>query len=268
MPDTYRSIRALLSSKNPSEIQKGLRLIAIEITKIGSTEARPLFEMVTSLFYVDTLDHPELVPAVDEAINLAASFGAWVIPILIDDLDAGDIKAQWAIANVLGRIGAVAIDPMLKAYQSAGDPTLRAFILYALGKIRSPQIAKAAPTACEAAQSRELELRDTATRALGKFVESIPPATLPGEMKQQLMKCLQDNLSDNNASVRAKAIRSLGKLAKHGHLTELERGQLQSACSAILGTDEKGEWDRAFIVRKEAEEARGYLQDFPLLRRK
>jgi hypothetical protein len=50
MPDdAYRTIRALLASKKPEDIQKGLRLIAIEITKIGSVEARPLFEMVTTL---------------------------------------------------------------------------------------------------------------------------------------------------------------------------------------------------------------------------
>src|SRR5512144_2700713 len=107
MPDnSYRTIRALLASRKPEEIQKGLQLVAIEITKIGSVEARPLFEMVTTLFYIDVLDHPELVPVIDEAISLTARFGSWVIPILIDSLDAGDIKAQWAIAHVLGRIGA------------------------------------------------------------------------------------------------------------------------------------------------------------------
>jgi len=258
MPEySYRSIRKLLASKSPEDIQKGLRLVAIEITKIGSGEARPLFEMVTALFYIDTLDHPELAPIVDEAVNLAASFGPWVIPILIDSLDAGDVKAQWAIAHVLGRIGAGAIGPMLEAYGSAKDTTLRVFILYALGKIKSPDIVKAIPTALAAARSPDLELRDTATRTLGKFVETIPPAKLSGELRQQFVKCLRDNLSDDNASVRAKAIRSLGKMAKYGHLVDSEREQLKAACREILGID-KHEWDRAFVVRKEAEEALGY----------
>jgi HEAT repeat protein len=260
MPDNaYRTIRALLASTKPEDIQKGLRLVAIEITKIGSAEARPLFEMVTTLFYIDALDHPELVPVVDEAVNLTASFGSWVIPILIDNLDAGDIKAQWAIAHVLGRIGESVIEPMLKAYAKAGNATLRAFILYALGKIQHPQIAKAIPAALEAAQSANLELRDTAVRALGKFVENIPPAQLSPIVKQQFMQCLHANLSDDNASVRAKAFRSLGKMAKHGHLTDVEQEHLKASCRLVLGTDEKGEWDRAFIVRKEAEEALAYL---------
>jgi HEAT repeat protein len=260
MPDNaYRTIRALLASKKPEEIQKGLRLVAIEITKIGSAEARPLFEMVTTLFYIDALDHPELVPIVDEAVSLSARFGSWVIPILIDSLDAGDIKAQWAIAHVLGRIGESAIEPMLKAYAAAKDPALRAFILYALGKIRHSKIAKAIPTALEAAQSSNLELRDTAVRALGKFVENVPPGQLSPTVKQECLQCLQSKLSHDNASVRAKAFRSLGKMAKCGHLIDREREQLKAACRLVLGTDERGEWDRAFIVRKEADEALAYL---------
>ena len=70
---------------------------------------------------------------------------------------------------------------------------------------------------------------------------------------------LHHNLSDSSASVRAKAIRSLGKLAKYEHLTVPERAQLQVACQRALGTDEKTEWDRAYIVRKEAEEAQRYV---------
>ena len=260
MPDdSYRTIRALLASQRPEDIQKGLRLVAIEIAKIGSSEARPLFEMVSTLFYIDVLDRPELAPVIDEAVNLAASLGVWVIPVLIDNLDAGDIKAQWAIAHVLGRIGVVAIDPMLNAYASTNDSTRQAFIVYALGKIKSPEIVKAATTVLAAMKSDQVELRDTATRALGKLIESIPPARLPEELKLQFMKSLLHNLSDNNASVRSKAVRSIGKMAKHGHLSAAEREQLKACCFRLLGNDEDGEWDRAFIVRKETEEALKYI---------
>jgi HEAT repeat protein len=260
MPEkSYRAIRALLASNHPEEIKEGLDLVAIEITKLGSSEARPLFEMVTALFYIDALDHPEFVPVLDQAVRLSASFGGWVIPILIEDIDAGDMKAQWAIAHVLGRIGAIAIDPMLKAYADANDPTRRAFILYALGKIRSKEIIKAAPTALEAAGSANLELRDTAVRTLGKFIECIPPAGLSPSLRRQFVECLQRNLSDSNASVRSKAMRSLGKMGKHGHLTDSERDWLKTTCNRILGMDDEGEWDRAFVVRKETEEALRYF---------
>jgi hypothetical protein len=261
MPDdSYRTIQMLLSSSNPDELNKGLDLAAIEIARVGSNEATPLFEMVMTLFYIDAFDHPELVPIVDKAINMAVGFGTWVIPVLMNNLDSGDIKAQWAVANVLGRIGADAINPMLMEYASASNDTLRAFMIYALGKVKSPKIVQAAAIVLDAARSSNLELRDTATRALGKIVESIPSGNLTKEQKQQFIECLRNNLSDPNAGVRAKAIRSLGKMAKFGHMADAERKQLKDICRFIAGIDEEGDWDRAFIVRKEAEEALKYVQ--------
>jgi len=260
MPDdSYRTIRALLASTRFEDLRQGLELAELDIVKVGSSEAKPIFEMISPLFYIDALDHPELVPILDEAVNLAARLGPPIIPILIESLNAGDLKAQWAISHVLGRIGADAINPMMMAYASATDPTLRAFILYALGKIKSPNIVRAAGIVLEAAQSPNLELRDTATRALGKLAEAISRELLPVDIKKLFLERLNINLSDQNPGVRAKAMRSLGKLARYNHLTDQERTQLKAICQNILGTDDNGEWDRAYRIRKEATEAMQYL---------
>jgi HEAT repeat protein len=260
MPDnSYRIIRALLASTRFEDLRQGLELAELEIVKVGSSEAKPIFAMVSPLFYIDALDHPELVPILDEAVNLAARLGPPIIPILIESLNAGDLKAQWAIAHVLGRIGADAIDPMMMAYASSTDPALRSFILYALGKIKSPKIVRAAAMVLEAAQSPHLELRDTATRALGKLAEAISLELLTVDVKKLFLERLNKNLSDQNTGVRAKAMRSLGKLARYKHLTDAERAQLKAICRNILGTDDSGEWDRAYRVRKEAGEAMQYL---------
>jgi hypothetical protein len=58
--------------------------------------------------------------------------------------------------------------------------------------------------------------------------------------------------------VRAKAVRSLGKLARYGHLNGRERWELAAILRRILGKDERFEWDRAYVVRKEAQEALSY----------
>lgn len=253
--DSYSKIRLLLASKRPDEVREGLRLAQMEISQVGTSEAKSLFEMVSALFYIDTLDHPELIAILDEAINLTVRFGPWIIPMLIDNLDEGDIKAQWAVAHVLGRIGEDAIEPLMKAYASRDNPSLRSFILYAMGKIKSSQIVQVAQIAVDSAQSAHIELRDTACRALGKIIESIPPDSLSQYLKLQFLKCLYANLADPNASLRSKAIRSLGKMAKYGHLNDSEREQLKTACRRITGTDGNNDWDRAFVVRKEAEEA-------------
>lgn len=257
--DSFHHIRTLLAGTDPEELRKGLKLAEEEIGKADTENARSLFEMISPILYIDTLDHPELAPVLDIAVDLMARLGSWIIPTLVANLDEGDLKAQMAFANVLGRIGADAIDPLMTGYASTSNPAMRSYILYALGKIKSPQILRAVESVLEAAEDEYLELRDTATRALGKFIESLPPPDLSKELKRRFIDCLRSNLSDPNASVRSKAIRSLGKMAQYGHLSESERSQLRAVCHRILGTDENYEWDRAYIVRKEAEEALNYL---------
>lgn len=257
--DSYDAIKALLASAQPEELRQGLELVKKEIARVGSREARPLFEIVSAIFYIDPLDRPDLLPILDEAVSLVVGFGEWVIPVLVDNLDAGDLKAQWAIGHALGRIGADAIQPLIAEYTASVEPARRSFVLYALGKIKSPQVVQVASLALEAAQSPDIELRDTATRALGKFAESIPPAQLTEALRREFLVRLQTNLADPNPGIRAKAIRSLGKLAKYGHLTNSERETLKTVCHRILGKDESFEWDRAYIVRKEAEETLRYV---------
>lgn len=255
MSTSYETIKALLESTRLEELQRGLELVRVEIARLGSQEAKPLFELVCSVFYIDPLDQPELMPVLDEAINLVVGFGNWVIPALVERLDAGDLKAQMAASQALGRIGADAVQPLMTEYQRREDAGLRVFLLYALGKIRSPKVLQAAPLALEAAQSDDLELRDTATRTLGKFVESIPPADLPTELHKAFLEQVRRNLGDANAGIRAKAIRTWGKMAKFGHLGQPERDELKWVCRRLLGVDDAFEWDRAYIVRKQAEDA-------------
>ena len=252
-------IRALLSTDNPETLRQGLALIREEIARVGSRADRPLFEQVSMLFYIDPLDRPDLLPVLDEAVDLVVGFGDWVIPALVEKLDAGDVKAQIAAGHALGRIGADAIEPLIEEYAVAADDSHRAFILYALGKIRSPKVIAAARLALEAAASPDLELRDTATRALGRFAEAIPPPEMPEEFRLDLLTRLQANLADRNTGVRSKAIRSLGKMARRGHLGESERKTIREACHRLLGDDGAFDWDRAFVIRREAEEALRYL---------
>ncbi len=258
--DTQRTIATLLASTVPAEIQQGLQQVKAQLPAWSQDEARPILDMIVALFYIDPLDLPEHLPVLEEAIAVAASFGPWIIPTLIGDMEAGDVKAQMALAQVLGRIGADAIRPLMTEYLSAcPEAGCRAFVLYAMGKIKSPQIAEAAPIALEAAGSPEQELRDSATRAIGKFAESIPPRGMSADLRNTLVTRLTANLADPSPGIRAKAVRSLGKLAKHGHLTQTQRGQLGRTLRRILGEDGRFEWDHAYVVRKEAQEALGHV---------
>ena len=258
--DRYEKIKTLLSSENSEEIHQGLVLIREELPDIAEESALTLFEMVSALFYIDLLDHPEHVHVLDEAVSLVADFGEFVIPILLDNLDAGDIKAQLTIGHAFGRVGESALEPLLESFKCEESEECRIFLVYALGKIRSPKVLEAFEQVLDAARSENLELRDTAVRALGNFVEVIPPADLPEGYKKGMLEVIQVNLGDSSAGVRSKAIRSYGKLARYGHLTKQEKQKCKKTCELLVGVDDKFDWDRAYIVRKEAQDALDCLE--------
>jgi hypothetical protein len=257
---TQRSIAVLLASSRKTEIRRGLRLAAKRIAEGDQREVRSLFEMVSAVFYIDPLDRPDLAPLLDEAMAVVVSFGPRAIPLLMKELGSGDVKAEMVAAKALGNMGAEAVDPLIEAYRGTRDPILRSFVLLALGKIEEPDVLRAVPLALESARSKDLDLRDTATRALGNFAEAIPPGKIPKTLRGRIVERLQKNLADTNPGVRAKTVRSLGKLDANGHLTEEEGARLEATCSLLLGKDENFAWDRAYLVRKEAEEVLARLR--------
>lgn len=257
--DTPR-LEDLLASSDPHQIRQGLDLIRAEVARRGSEDARPLFALVASLFYIDPLDHPEMGSILNEAISLAIGFGDCIIPQLVTDLDQGDLKAQMAAAAALGRFGADAIDPLIEKFNSTKDAGTRAFVIYALGKIRSPQVVKAADLVLTGAESADLELRDTAVRAMGRLAEVVPPSELPPETARSFYHLLRQNLAYPNKGVKAKALRSLGKLAAAGHLNDRQCEKLTAIAVNLLGEDGQFEWDRTYVVRKEAAEALKHFQ--------
>jgi hypothetical protein len=263
MKPELQSLESLFQSTTPEDLHRALDSVRTEISTQGtqsSSSTRPLFELVSSLFYIDPLDRPDLAPILDEAISLAIGFGNWVIPALVDNLDQGDIKAQMASAEALGRIGADAIDPLVAKYHTFRDPDNRAFVLYGLGKIQSPQVVRATQLALAGARSTNLELRDTGTRTIGRFAASIPAGDLPVETLDAYFATLRRNLADSNKGVKAKALRSLGKLAKHGHLSPDQKHTMFGIALNLLGEDDEFHWDRNYVVRREAREALEYFE--------
>ena len=59
---------------------------------------------------------------------------------------------------------------------------------------------------------------------------------------------------DAQPAVRAKAMRSLGKMAAAGLLTRPRRALLDKAARAALGESGVYTWDDSYVVRREARE--------------
>ena len=88
----------------------------------------------------------------------------------------------------------------------------------------------------------------------------VPADEIGADRRNEIVEALFRTLADFQPAVRAKAVRSLGKMLRGGYLTSDQAQRLSTAVLRILGRDAAYEWDRAYIVRREAEEALRHLE--------
>lgn len=244
-----------LTTEDRRQIEAGLEFFEGRLAGLPDTGFHAAVERLFELFLIDTLDHPELEPLHERAVLVLAQGGTRVIPHLIEEMENSDLKSHLHLAQVLGRIGMPAVPRLRDLAATAEDPYTRVFALFALGKVADPAVAVALPEAIGSLIHPDKEVRDSAARALGKLAEIIPAAAVSAERRAEMFGGLFRALSDLHSAVRAKAMRSLGKMAAAGYLTADQTAQLEKAALRLLGEDEDYDWDRAFTVRRQAEEA-------------
>lgn len=236
------------------KIMEGLKEIQPEILKMKEKELKETIYAVSSLFYIDPLEHPDRQEIVDKAVHIVASLREKSFPYLFSMMLDSDFKKDFNIAKTFGLIGEEAIQPLLDTLKKSEDQAQRTFILYALGKIKDAKVKMALPILLEALEDENKEIRDSAARTIGKTMEVIPPDQLTKGEKSEIFENLVKKLADESAGVRSKAIRSLGKMARFNFLDDEQFKRLKEIVDRTLGIDESYQWDRAYIVRKEAQQ--------------
>jgi HEAT repeat protein len=256
---SWNSAFQKLRAADGYEVVEGLEEIDREIDRLRGKDLNEAILAVSTLFYIDLFDRPDLSPALDRAFKILVSLGEKAIPLVLYQIKEADLNAQVHLSRALGQIGKPAIRPLLKQYSGSFDPNVRCSCLYALSKIREPEMARVLPKVIEAMDDSNGDVRDTATRTLGKLVEHLDPQRISQLVRNRMFKAVVRNLSDLNSGIRAKAVRSIGKMAKFGFLGSKEKSTAKKAMGRILGLDEAFDWDRAYVVRMEAEEAIKHL---------
>jgi HEAT repeat protein len=242
-----------LKGEDSAKLLQGIRQIGALREQITEEERYEVLSSLVAFFYIDTHDHPELQGVVEEAARCIASFGPNSVPFLLSQIAATDVKAQLALAATIGRIGKGAYEPLMDFFTNQKSDTVRAFALYALGKIKDPCVAGAIPEVVRTLNEQDKELRDTAARTLGKILEVIDPASVEPGLRGRMFDAIFDCIGDGYSGVRAKAVRTMGKLARYGFLTDEQKGRAKLALRRLAGVDDRYHWDRAYIVRREAE---------------
>lgn len=243
-----------LSSVDPAVIAEGIQEIDATIDTLTEKDIPLIIDALTSLFYIDTFDRPDLRKVVESAQQTVAKIGPRALKYLLEKVRYTDIKAELALARTCGLIGKSAIAPLIEILRTSSDTTDVAFILYALGKIKTPEIIEALPDILYCVKSPVQETEDTAVRALGKICESINPADLNDDQKQEIINLLMDRSRHDNEVIRAKAVRGLGKLIQYGFVTDAEKEVIITRVRATLGLVRKSDWDTAYLVRRESQQ--------------
>jgi len=248
-----------LRSEEKLQILKGLEGLGKALPRLEGRELEEAVQAIVSLFYIDPVDHPELLPVLEQAEAVLADQRERLIPVILRCLAETDLKAHFHLASVLGRIGYAAVAPLLEEYRTCEDAYARIFTLYALGKVKDAKVFDAVPTLFEALEDPNPEIRDTAARSMGKVVEHVNPGMWSEDQRVQMFDRLLAKASDRYSGVRSKAIRSLGKMARFGLLQPEQRGRLSRVLKRALGEADGENWDVAYIVRAEAEKAKRHL---------
>jgi HEAT repeat protein len=257
--DSRTAALGSLHSDRPEAIAGGLEYLATSMKGLPEAELRQAVEEVCALFYVDTGDRPDLRAVLDRAVGVLAAQGPRIVAQLLDLMKGSDIKSHLYLGRTLGAIGHPAL-PALRRVIATEDPYSRSFALFAVGKIHDPAVREALPEVIGSLMHPDKEVRDSAARTLGKIAEVLPAARLAADRRTEIFEVLFRALSDAQPAVRAKAVRSLGKLARFGYLEAAQEERVRLAVLGILGRDEANAWDRAFIVRREAEETLRHLE--------
>ena len=258
--DPIRATLESLRSADNRELERSLLELSERLAAMPEADYRGAVEAVCSLFYIDTYDRPDLEPALDLAVQVLARQGVRVAPLLLEFMEGSDIKSHLHLAQAIGAIGPGVVPQLRRFIATADDPYGRAFALFALGKVRDSAVHDALPEVVGALMHPDKEVRDSAARTLGKIAEVTPAEALTERRRTELFEALYRTLSDRLPAVRAKAIRSLGKLAGARYLNAAQVDKLRTTLLRLAGKDEQYDWDQAFIVRREAEEALARLR--------
>ena len=222
---------------------------------LTSEEKNDLTAALSIIFYHH--DHAGITTMAKLAVRaeqLIAGFGCDVVPFLLEELVNADSESAAYLGKAIALNPCPDVDVILEAWNNNWEDDFATInIVQALSYFKSPVVIEAMPQIIVASKSANFQVRSIALYAIGKLSLRLKPVDFSDDLKLSMFDTVFELLSDNKPLVRKNAARALGKLQKRGLLSDKHRVQVLGAFKAILGTDGQHSWDRAFIVRHEAE---------------
>jgi ferredoxin/flavodoxin---NADP+ reductase len=197
-----------------------------------------------------------------------AKFGPEMIPFVFEEMVECDSETAVYFGQTLARNG---VDGLEYVISKLGDYKNREHdlinLIQALSYFKIPEATKVIPVLLTLAQQSNHQVTAMALYTVGRLVQKHQPSAFSPELRSQMFSSVFRFLSDAQGLVRKNAARTLGKMLRKGLLSAEHEKKAYNAFMAITGRDEQHNWDRAFIVRREAEEYMPYFhQSSPPIR--
>jgi len=258
--DRVNTIIQSLDTRSEASISQALNA-AKALTELTIDEKLTLTKALTDVFFhvhnTGSTSMPKLAVLIEKLIG---KFGPEMIPFLFNEILAADTETAVDFGKCLARNGVVGLDFILSKlddYREQDHDLINLIQVLSLFKI--PEAAKAVPAILAAAQHNNHQVTSMSLYAVGRLVQKLRPTAFSEELRSKMFDAVFRFLSNPQVLVRKNAARALGKMLRRGLLSKENEQKLYKTFLAIAGRDEHHNWDRAFIVRREAEDFLPYF---------
>ncbi len=243
------------SVANALDTVKGLSELSIDERL---SLARALTEVFFHAHHTGSTLMPKLAVRVEKRI---AKFGPEMIPFLFDAVHGADSDSAVYFGKTLarnGQDGLAYILPKLAEYQDRSHDLIN--LIQVLSYFKIPSAAEAIPIILRLAQHQNHQVTAMSLHAVGRLTQLLPATSFDEALRCNMFDSAFRFLSYAQVLVRKNAAHCLGKMLRKGLLSDAQEKKLCKAFLAITGKDENHNWDRAFIVRREAEDYLPYFR--------
>ncbi len=232
------------------------------LKNLSKDEKIDLTEALSTIFYHhDHAGVTDMHKLVVQAEIQIAGFGTDVMPFLIEEMINADGESAAYLGKTIALTGCPGVELILEAWDKNQDDDFAVInLIQALSYFKIPEVTKAMPRILVATKSKNFQVRAMALYVTGKLALSLSAHAFNEKLRLAMFDAAFVLLSGPKHLVRKNAARTLGKMLKKGLLTKSQEKKVYDAFQAIMGKDGQHKWDRAFIVRHEAEHFSPYFK--------
>ena len=260
MTDRANQIIQTLDTRSVESVTSALDQIKA-ITDLTTDEKLCLTEALSDVFahahHTDSTSMPKQAVRLGKRI---AKFGPEMIPLIFKHLIEADSETAVYVGKALARNGEAGLDfllPKLSEHRDRDHDLIN--LIQALSYFKISEATKAVPFILSIAHHVNHQVTSGALYTVGRLAQNLPASAFSDELRSFIFSSCFRFLSHAQGLVRKNAARTLGKMLRKGLLSDENERKVYKGFLSITGRDDHHNWDRAFIVRREAEDFLPYF---------